>query len=256
MLIVDSDIRTITAKIKKWCDEVHPDRTAIQMMEKLQEEFLELIERPMDAYEMADIAIILFDLCEFLGFDVATIVHRKMEINKLRTWHINSDGILKHGRKEITQMELKDRLCYDPKTGLFSDKKGNLKGTVHKDGGLVITVAGNQYQAHRLAFLYMEGSTPKQYTDHINGIRTDNRWINLRKVSPEDNCRNMAMSTKNTSGRVGVSAYKGRWKASIKVKGKTVHLGYHDTLEKASAARDKAELKYGFHKNHGRKKAQ
>lgn len=32
-------------------------------------------------------------------------------------------------------------------------------------------------------------------------------------------------------------------------------LGYFDTLEEAAAARREAELKYGFHSNHGTNKA-
>ena len=93
---VKYDIREITAAIKLWCDEVYPTRTRDQMITKLQEEFKELAERPLDAWEMADIAIILFDLSDHLGFDLARVIHHKMDINKKRIWNIDAQGILHH----------------------------------------------------------------------------------------------------------------------------------------------------------------
>lgn len=93
---VKSDIREVTAQIAGWCDEVYPTRTAAHMIIKLQHELKELLENPMDAYEIADVAIILFDLCNYQGFDLATIIHRKMEINRARAWAINEQGILSH----------------------------------------------------------------------------------------------------------------------------------------------------------------
>ena len=37
-----------------------------------------------------------------------------------------------------------------------------------------------------------------------------------------------------------------------KIPGKQIHLGYFDDKKDAIAARKAAEVKYGFHKNHGR----
>lgn len=93
---VPYDIREMTALIKHWCDEVYPTRTRDHMIAKLKEEFQELADRPLDAWEMADIVIIMLDLCDHLGFDIAKIVHHKMDINRKRTWNITDEGILKH----------------------------------------------------------------------------------------------------------------------------------------------------------------
>lgn len=93
---VNSNIREVTAQITEWCDEVYPTRTASHMITKLQDELKELVANPMDAFEVADVAIILFDLCNYQGFDLATIIHRKMEINRGRQWSINKEGILNH----------------------------------------------------------------------------------------------------------------------------------------------------------------
>ncbi len=37
--------------------------------------------------------------------------------------------------------------------------------------------------SHTLAFLYMEGAFPKNEVDHLNHNRSDNSWVNLRKVT-------------------------------------------------------------------------
>ena len=44
--------------------------------------------------------------------------------------------------------------------------------------------------------------------------------------------------------------YKER--AAIKVDGKQIHLGHFTKKALAIVARSEAEIKYGFHKNHGR----
>lgn len=94
---VQYDIRDLRDMIVGWCNEVHPHRTHEDMITKLKEEFAEFSERPLDAWEMADIFIILIDLCDDLGFDIAKIVTRKMDINKNRSWKLK-DGVLSHVR--------------------------------------------------------------------------------------------------------------------------------------------------------------
>ena len=90
------DLRDITKNIVEWCNEVYPERNHELILKKLEEEFQELRDKPLDAWEMADIMIILFDLCDELGFDVAKIVDKKMQINKARRWQVTDQGILKH----------------------------------------------------------------------------------------------------------------------------------------------------------------
>lgn len=91
------DLRVITADVVEWCDKVFPERTRDHMITKLQEEFAELGERPLDAWEMADIFIVLVDLAHELGFDLAKVAAHKMDINKNhRQWAVNEQGILKH----------------------------------------------------------------------------------------------------------------------------------------------------------------
>lgn len=77
--------------------------------------------------------------------------------------------------------------------------------------------------------------TPKGMdTDHINGNGLDNRRENLRIVTKRQNSQNLHIKK---SGRfTGVSWHnQGRkWRARIKVNGKTHHLGLYDSDEAAA----------------------
>lgn len=78
--------------------------------------------------------------------------------------------------------------------------------------------------------------------DHRNGIRTDNRRVNLRRCTYAENAMNGCMQKNNTSGYKGVSWHKDnrRWSAHIQDKGKSVHLGSFFCLIKAARAYDEA----------------
>ena len=95
-------------------------------------------------------------------------------------------------RDAITEARLKERLHYDPDTGIFTWLKmsrqpkrlGSVAGG-RCDGYIQIYLDGLIYRAHRLAWLYMTGEWPVGYLDHKNGVRDDNRWCN-RPGSNED----------------------------------------------------------------------
>lgn len=110
-------------------------------------------------------------------------------------------------------------------------------------------IFGKSYRAHRIIWAIAYGYWPDE-VDHINGVRSDNRICNLRDVDRTSNCRNLSVRSNNTSGVVGVSwdkTYK-KWHSRIR----DVHIGYYDEFDDAVEARRAAELKYGFHPNHGR----
>lgn len=80
--------------------------------------------------------------------------------------------------------------------------------------------------------------------DHINNIKTDNRLINLRLVTPRENVSKARLLKNKTSKYTGVY-YKSKnkkWCASIYVDGKKKHLGLFDDEYKAHLAYQK-ELK-------------
>ena len=65
----------------------------------------------------------------------------------------------------------------------FGAKAGDIAGSMQKTGYLATAIDGKKYLNHRLVFLYMTGCWPVGTVDHINRVRSDNRWENLRDVS-------------------------------------------------------------------------
>ena len=117
------------------------------------------------------------------------------------------------------------------------------------------TICGHTVYAHRVAVAMMTGEWPTGQVDHINGVRGDNRWENLRVVSQVENSRNAARSSRNSSGVTGVSWNKAskKWAAYIyPSKGKRKFLGNFGSLEDAAKARKTAEKEHGYHPNHNR----
>lgn len=87
-------------------------------------------------------------------------------------------------------------------------KVGQNAGCLDKKSGYVnIQINGYRYLAHRLAWTYIHGDYPdgeQPFIDHINGVPSDNRIVNLRVSSLEDNNRNVQMNSRNKSGVTGV----------------------------------------------------
>lgn len=78
----------------------------------------------------------------------------------------------------------------------------------------------------------------REYVDHVNGDTLDNRRSNLRLATASQNSMNRRKGTNNTSGYKGVSFIKatGKWRASIRVKGRMKYLGEFDTPKAAYEA--------------------
>lgn len=153
----------------------------------------------------------------------------------------------------ITQKELLEYLTYDQNTGEFFALRASINrpagrrlGTLHSTGYDVIRIGEKLYKAHRLAWLYMTGSFPKHKIDHINRVKNDNRWCNLRDVTHSQNCENNPIKKSNRTGFVGVGYSKNmkKWRARIMYGYKEKHLGYFDTPEDAHNAYCIAAEKY------------
>lgn len=145
----------------------------------------------------------------------------------------------------LTQEELKAQLSYSPETGLFSriGKPNHKVGVRTEHGYIIIQVDRVSYRAHRLAWLYMTGHLPEEQIDHINGIRDDNRFANLRLASANENQWNMKPK-KSACPAKGVSMAYGKFRASIKVNCKSINLGLYETMDEAAHAYNKAAIKY------------
>jgi hypothetical protein len=180
--------------------------------------------------------------------------------------------------KKLTQQEVVELISYDPESGRafwnerdvkwFNEGKqiaqhsanawnaqfaGKEIKSVDAFGYVVFSFFDYPVKLHRVIWFREYGTWPK-IIDHINGIKNDNRLCNLREVTSEENAKNQKLSSRNKSGRVGVSLNKkdSTWKVFIMIKKKPVHLGYFASLEEAIKVRDAAEIEYGYHENHGR----
>ena len=105
--------------------------------------------------------------------------------------------------KRISVARLKEVLGYDAKTGVFvwryvrkgmSSNRSLVAGMPRKVRGYrYIRIDGQLYAAHRLAWLYIHGRWPVDQIDHINGIRDDNRLVNLREATNGQNQQKLEM---------------------------------------------------------------
>jgi hypothetical protein len=166
----------------------------------------------------------------------------------------------------MTDAELLDYvnsyLSYDPESGDFvykvsrgPRKEGDIAGSVSVHGYRTIGVgpkgSHRQYGAHRLAFLIMEGRMPG-IIDHINGIKDDNRYCNLRECTTQQNCMNTSSRRGSSSKYRGVhvrvewrrNSFVKLWIAGIYHNKKKVHLGYFDDEALAAKAYNEAALEY------------
>jgi hypothetical protein len=126
---------------------------------------------------------------------------------------------------------------YDPIVGVFKSKVSKrVVGAKSSIGYIYIRINNIPTLAHRLAFLLMTGEIPA-FVDHINGVRDDNRWGNLRAASVHINQQNLQRAQKNSkSGLLGVMYHKSHtppWSARIYYDGKPHHLGYFKQPEDA-----------------------
>jgi len=112
------------------------------------------------------------------------------------------------------------------------------------NGYLYVRINGSNYIAHRLAWLFATGRVPGQMIDHINGVKTDNRFANLRDESPAVNSQNVrGLRVNNSSGFHGVYFHKasGKWMSQIRVQEKgRLTLGLFPTPTLASQAYEAA----------------
>lgn len=174
---------------------------------------------------------------------------------------MSNDKIFADGFIALTQSTLKESLHYDPDTGEFTwAKPCGVRGIVGQSAGswrngyIMIQVSHQKHFAHRLAFLYMVGRMPCGPMDHINGVKDDNRWENLREVSHTENMRNRVLDCRVSHGVHGVwlRADTGKWRASINVDSRRISLGTYEHFFDAVCARKSAEIAHGFHPLHGR----
>lgn len=126
----------------------------------------------------------------------------------------------------------------------YSGKGKILKGSIRYDGYLFYTLYFNSipktvssHQLVTMAFLNHNPCGFKKVVNHIDGNKLNNDARNLEIVTNRENnsiCHRINEAT-YSSIYVGVSWSKARrkWKSTIKIKGRNVHLGYYDIEQQA-----------------------
>lgn len=98
----------------------------------------------------------------------------------------------------------------------------------------------NNVYMHRLILNAM----PHETIDHRDGDALNNRKSNLRRATLAGNNQNARIRKDNSSGFKGVQIASGngkrtgKWKATIRFNGKTLHLGIFERAEDAAYAYD------------------
>lgn len=114
--------------------------------------------------------------------------------------------------------------------------------------GYLETVQRINGQKHNIMMhrLIMNVTERRDFVDHINHNKLDNRKCNLRIVSNSQNQMNKNIVGNNTSGFRGVSFHQKtkKWFAYICKDNKHIHLGYFDKIEDAIKKRKEAERIY------------
>lgn len=172
---------------------------------------------------------------------------------------------------------LRKLINYDPETGIMvwkhrvagngiTDRSANHFNAifagrealyhVDRQGYKIGSVLGIHTVAHRVAWAIYHGRWPTGEIDHINHVKSDNRIENLREVCSFGNAQNRSQNRNNKSGFTGVCWNKAasRWRATIRADGKIKFLGEFLNKEDAIAARQTANIAYGYHQNHGQAK--
>lgn len=156
-----------------------------------------------------------------------------------------------------TEIEsLRERYHYDPLTGAFTYKAGAFAAAGREAGGVcnhgytTVVLGRKRYQAHRVAWALMTGRWPEADIDHINRIKTDNRFENLREASRAQNLANCAVRGDSRSGLKGAILRHGSHKRRLKYTARIVvggvrhMLGNFETAEQAHAAYVEAASKF------------
>ena len=121
---------------------------------------------------------------------------------------------------------------------------GKLAGSLHPTDGYLRVGIGKRFcQVHIIVWAMCNGRWPDDELDHRNGVRDDNRPVNLREATRGEQSQNLAKRADNTSGYTGVSRAGKKWSAEIWLSGEHHRLGYFDTPEDAYAGYCEAKSK-------------
>jgi hypothetical protein len=121
-----------------------------------------------------------------------------------------------HPKYEVPRLEFVKHFLYhdgfgilywrdDIRKGYRRLREGLIAGSLNTgDGYIYVMLNGYSYAAHLIIWLLETGHWPKDELDHVNGIRSDNHFDNLREASNVENAQNVAAKPRGKCG-FGVS---------------------------------------------------
>jgi hypothetical protein len=119
-------------------------------------------------------------------------------------------------------------LTYNPETGEFSRKP--MKSNKY----LAFHFQGQTRLAHRVAWFLMTGAWPVGQIDHIDGNPHNNKWDNLRDVTPSGNQQNKRRGV--LGNLLGTRKKRNSYQAMISVGGYQYTIGTFKTQQEAHEA--------------------
>ena len=165
-------------------------------------------------------------------------------------------------KPDFSYEELKSLLEYDPLEGTFRWTNNAFHRVAGKPAGnnckkdvyAYIMINKNNWLAHRLAWFLYYGYYPTVMIDHRDRNRANNKIDNLKEVTGTENNQNLSLPIDNKSGVCGVhyDIPRQKWKAQIKINGKTINIGRYTNFQDAVDAREEYRKKLGFSETHGK----
>ena len=142
---------------------------------------------------------------------------------------------------------------YDRDAGhVFNNKMGKPSLAINGRGYLTVSVfinnKGVSLKAHHVVWFFEYGEWPTSCMDHIDGVKSNNHYTNLRLVTPRENLQAYRSTQKASSSYQGVTWNKARkkWQSGIKIGIKTEYLGIFTCELEAARAYDKALVGMGL----------
>lgn len=158
----------------------------------------------------------------------------------------------------LSAERLREVVAYNQEAGQFIRiATGEVVGRVGWKGYVSIDIDGVPYRAHRLAWLFVYGKWPSKQLDHRDGDKENNRILNLREATNHQNTFNAKGHSRKYDLPRGVKKNPGEsgFIASIKISGRTKHLGSFRTPEQASEfyqlAADLLHGEFAYHRCQG-----